>query len=162
MPNINPNSTNYVHSSEPNTNDLHMAMGYDPQGKPVLRVDSTDNLSAVVLPSAFQAATLDNTGIFYRLIKNGTLTNPVWVDVLPGVGFTEYDQSATAITGGTIVDSGFISSGNQGLRIDLNPDARYQLGRSSMGTVSDTLTVAVVGTSANKSGYAAISWTEIR
>jgi hypothetical protein len=38
MPNLNPNSTNYVHSSEPNTNDLHMAMDYDLQGKPLLRV----------------------------------------------------------------------------------------------------------------------------
>ncbi len=38
MPNINPNSTNYVHSSEPNTNDLHMAMEYDLAGNPVIRV----------------------------------------------------------------------------------------------------------------------------
>jgi hypothetical protein len=38
MPNLNPNSTNYVHSAEPNTNDLHMAMDYDLQGKPLLRV----------------------------------------------------------------------------------------------------------------------------
>lgn len=38
MPNINPNSTNYVHSYEPNTNDLTMAMDYDLQGKPLLRV----------------------------------------------------------------------------------------------------------------------------
>ena len=126
-----------------------------------IRMDS-NSLDSIVLPSGFQAATLDNTSIFYRLIKNGTLTDPVWTDVLPGVGFAEYDASATAITGGTIIDSGFIAAGNQGLRIDLNPDARYQLGRGSMGTVSDTLTVAIVATQANKSGFAAISWTELR
>lgn len=39
MPILNPNSTNYVHTSEPNTSDLHMAMDYDADGKPVLRVD---------------------------------------------------------------------------------------------------------------------------
>ena len=33
------NSTNYDHSSEPNLNDLHKAMDYDVDGKPVLRVD---------------------------------------------------------------------------------------------------------------------------
>ncbi len=38
MPNINPNSTNYVHSYEPNTNDLTMAMEYDLAGNPVIRV----------------------------------------------------------------------------------------------------------------------------
>jgi hypothetical protein len=39
MPILNPNSTNYVHTSEPNTSDLTMAMAYDVDGKPVLRVD---------------------------------------------------------------------------------------------------------------------------
>ena len=37
MPNLNPNSTAYVHSSEPNTNDLVMAMDYNGGGEPVLR-----------------------------------------------------------------------------------------------------------------------------
>ena len=41
MPNLNPNSTNYTHSSEPNTNDLVQAMTYDPYGQPVLRIDDT-------------------------------------------------------------------------------------------------------------------------
>lgn len=41
MPNLNPNSTNYVHSHEPNTNDLVQAMTYDPYGAPVLRIDDT-------------------------------------------------------------------------------------------------------------------------
>ena len=41
MPNLNPNSTNYVHSHEPNTNDLVQAMAYDPYGSPVLRIDDT-------------------------------------------------------------------------------------------------------------------------
>lgn len=38
MPNLNPNSTNYQHSNEPNTNDLVQAMDYSGAGKPVLRV----------------------------------------------------------------------------------------------------------------------------
>ena len=41
MPNLNPNSTNYRHSFEPNTNDLTQAMTYDPYGAPVLRIDDT-------------------------------------------------------------------------------------------------------------------------
>jgi hypothetical protein len=38
MPNLHPNSTDYVHSFEPNTNDLTMAMDYLPDGSPALRV----------------------------------------------------------------------------------------------------------------------------
>ena len=45
MPNLNPNSTNYVHSHEPNTNDLVQAMTYDPYGAPVLRIDDTTKLN---------------------------------------------------------------------------------------------------------------------
>jgi len=41
MPNLHPNSTNYVHSYEPNTNDLSLAMAYDPYGAPVIRIDDT-------------------------------------------------------------------------------------------------------------------------
>ena len=41
MGNINPNSTNYVHTYEPNTNDVSLAMTYDPYGQPVLRIDDT-------------------------------------------------------------------------------------------------------------------------
>ena len=41
MPILNPNSTNYQHTSEPNTSDLHMAMDYREDGKPALRVITT-------------------------------------------------------------------------------------------------------------------------
>jgi len=37
MPNLNPNSTNYVHTYEPNTNDLTMAMDYNSNGEPIIR-----------------------------------------------------------------------------------------------------------------------------
>ncbi len=41
MPNLNPNSTNYIHTYEPNTNDLTMSMQYDAEGQPTLRtIDS--------------------------------------------------------------------------------------------------------------------------
>jgi len=41
VPNLHPNSTNYKHSHEPNTNDLVQAMDYNPYGQPVLRIDDT-------------------------------------------------------------------------------------------------------------------------
>lgn len=42
MPNLNPNSTNYFHTYEPNTNDLTMAMDYDVNGQPIIRTSLTD------------------------------------------------------------------------------------------------------------------------
>lgn len=40
MPNLKPNSTNYFHTYEPNTNDLTMAMDYNLQGQPIIRTSS--------------------------------------------------------------------------------------------------------------------------
>lgn len=55
MPNYNPNSTNYFHSFEPNTNDLVHAMDYNGGGKPVLRVGLSDiaNGGSAAAQSAF-------------------------------------------------------------------------------------------------------------
>jgi hypothetical protein len=41
---------------------------------------------------------------------------------------------------------------NVGNKIELNKDTVYQIGRSSLGTVSDTLTLAIAASGANKVG----------
>jgi hypothetical protein len=45
MPILNPNSTNYSHTSEPNTSDLHMAMDYSASGEPLLRVNNVGGVT---------------------------------------------------------------------------------------------------------------------
>lgn len=51
MPNYNPNSTNYVHSFEPNTNDLVHAMDYNAAGQPIIRTVAS-TAGGNTLPSA--------------------------------------------------------------------------------------------------------------
>ena len=53
MPNLNPNSTNYTHSSEPNTNSLEMAMDYNSVGQPVIRTVGGDIYNSINLPAGF-------------------------------------------------------------------------------------------------------------
>ena len=53
MANINPNSTNYVHTYQPNTNDLHMAMDYNSVGQPVIRTVGGDIYNSINLPAGF-------------------------------------------------------------------------------------------------------------
>ena len=71
--------------------------------------------------------------------------------------FSQYLESpatgTTAISGGTVLDNGIISGGGTGVRLD--KDTVYQIGRSSLGTVSDTLTLAVAAANTNKSAIAA-------
>lgn len=118
-------------------------------------------LKGIVLPTFFQAATVDNTSVFYKLVRNATLTGANFVDMPDTNAFTQYDISATSYTGGVDIDSGFvIGSGGTGIRLDQN--TVYQIGRSSMGTVSDILTLTIASPNANKSALAAMTWIEQR
>lgn len=45
MSNLNPNSTNYFHTYEPNTNDLTMAMDYSASGEPLIRVNNVGGVT---------------------------------------------------------------------------------------------------------------------
>ena len=129
---------------------------------PVLSIRLKSNkLDGVVLPVDFQAATLDNTTIFYRLVLNPVLTGASWQPV-SDEGFVEYDISATAQSNGRILNTGFLGTYQQGLTVRLDPRALNQLGRSSMGTVSDILTVEIACSQANKAGFASLNWIEVR
>ena len=130
---------------------------------PILSIRlKTAALKGIVLPTFFQAATADNTAVFYKLVRNATLTNANFVDMPDANAFTQYDTSATAYTGGTDLDSGFVISGGGGTGIRLDANTVYQIGRSSLGTVSDILTLAIASPNANKSALASMTWIEQR
>lgn len=127
-----------------------------------IRLKST-RLNAVVIPLEMKASTLDNTFVFYRLVLNATLTGPVWTDYSTESS-VQYDQSSTSMSGGTISNQGFASGGtSDGLILNINQESgNYQLGRSSMGIVSDTLTIAMTAVNANKTAIATLNWIEQR
>jgi hypothetical protein len=139
-----------------------------------IRLKSTA-LKGVVLPTFFQAASLFTGGggsntftvsLGYKLIRNATITGGTWVDMPDSNAFTQYNRTSTAIgTDGVDLDSGFIIQGAGGTGIRLDKDTVYQLGRSGIGTISDTLTLAVavldVGVS-NAVAYGAMTWIEQR
>ena len=132
-------------------------------------------LTGIVLPSFFQAASLYQASpsvnataisLGYKLIRNADLTGGTWVDMPDTNSFTQYNRTATGIgTAGIDLDSGFIIQGSGGTGIRLDKDTQYQLGRSGIGTISDTLTlaVAVLDTGVtNATAYGAMTWIEQR
>ena len=126
-----------------------------------IRLKSTA-LQGIVLPTVFQINTLDKTDVFYKIVRNTTL-NGTWVDMPDSNAFTQYNVTASgALTGGTTIDSGFVDAqtGSAGVRIDA--DTVYQLGRSSMGTVSDTFTIAAAAVANLKDAIAFLTWIEQR
>jgi hypothetical protein len=126
-----------------------------------IRLKSTA-LQGIVLPTTFQASTLDNTDIYYQLIRNATI-NGTWVNHPDTNAFTQYNYTSTgAITDGFVLDSGMITANSGGGPIRLDSDTVYQIGRSSMGTVSDILTLAIAAKQSNKNAVATLTWIEQR
>jgi hypothetical protein len=121
-----------------------------------IRLDST-RLDAIVLPR--QVDVLSPTVNYYRwkLVLNPTLTNATWAGHSAS-GTVEYDTAATAISGGTELQAGYVSSRELS---ELGADAfAFQLGRTLAG-VSDIVTLAMAATSNNADVLAQIGWQEI-
>ena len=140
---------------------------------PILSIRlNPERLNGIVLPSFFQVATIDNTNLFYRLVRNATIGadagNSAWT-VVPDSGstFTEFQTYNTPaaiaeVNQGSRLDTGFIVSGGGGAGVRLDRDTVYQLGRSNLGTTSDVFTILVASSGANKSAIASMTWTEQR
>ena len=100
------------------------------------------SLGAVVIPSIFHALPIGSTLDYeVALIKNPTLTGASFTSNSTNV---EIDVTATAMTGGTIVDLSYVAGSNQGSG-SATGDVEYnfdnQLGVSLAGT-SDIFTLA--------------------
>ncbi len=110
-----------------------------------IRLAST-RLGAVVLPNRVQVLPTTSQNYEVALVKNSTLTGATWAATVPSDSNVEYDVAATAMTGGTIVQTDYVTSSGSGgvqntsLPNDYNFD--LQLGASIAG-VSDIYTVAI-------------------
>jgi len=125
-----------------------------------LRLKSTA-LQAVMLLRSLQAVTNDNTNVYWKLLENATLTNPNWTNHADPNSFIQYDTSATAVSGGRDILSGFTVSGGAVLT-EIDRLADLQLGRSGIGTISDTFTLACAAPNVNKKALAVLNWIEQR
>ncbi len=121
----------------------------------------SSNLSAVMLLRSLQAATDDNTNVYWELIENATNTGGTWVDHPDPNSFMQYNITQTATTGGNILLQGFVINGS-GALVDLDIKAALQLGRSGIGTISDTYTLACASPNTNKKALAVLNWIEQR
>ncbi len=125
---------------------------------PVVSIRLINNrLNSIVLPR--QIDILSPSTNYYRwiLLANTTLTGATWAG-LSSTGTIQYDTAATAISGGTEIQSGFASSRQS---LDLGSDMfQYQIGRYLNGT-SETITLAIAATSNTSQILAQLGWQEL-
>ena len=129
-----------------------------------IRLKSTNgSLHSVVIPQTLQEGTLDNTFVFFRLVLNPTLTGASWTNHPTAESSVQYDVSSSAYTDGTIIEEGFAATGtNTVLLLNRDQTGNFQLGRTTLGTASDILTIVMAATNANKKGIAVLGWIEQR
>ena len=101
---------------------------------------------AVILPNRTQFLPLTSQNYEVALIKNATLTSATWAATVPSDSNVDYDVAATALSGGTIVQTDYVTSTGSGGTINTSSTVSYnwdlQMGATIAG-VSDTLTLAV-------------------
>ncbi len=101
---------------------------------------------AVVIPNRVQVLPTTSQNYEVALYKNATLTGATWAATVPSDSNVDYDVAATAMTGGTIVQTDFVTAtGSGGVSETSLPNAYnwdLQLGATISGT-SDTYTVGI-------------------
>lgn len=109
-----------------------------------IRMDSAA-LGAVVLPNKVEVLPVTSQNYEIALVKNPTLTGASWVSV-PSDPNVQYDVSATAVSGGTLVYNNYTTASGSGGNNVISDTPGYkwdlQLGASIAG-VSDVYTVQI-------------------
>lgn len=125
-----------------------------------LRLKSA-NIDSIVIPTSFDVYGLQQAAFVYCIILNPTLTDASWTSA--GADSTvEYDISATALSGGTIVSQGiFVGSNKGGATMISGNDVDFsqQLGRTIAG-VSDIWCLAAIATTNNDDAVGVVNWQE--
>ena len=102
-------------------------------------------LGAVVLPNKVEVLPVTSQNYEIALVKNPTLTGASWVSV-PSDPNVQYDVSATAVSGGTLVYNNYTTASGSGGTTVVSDSPGYkwdlQLGASIAG-VSDVYTVMI-------------------
>jgi len=124
------------------------------------RLKST-TLNALVKPIGFRLSTLGHTeGLHFKVLFSGVLTGGTWVDAAVLDPVSQFNTTATAISSPAILFAGYQPPATAGQFISFPQDS--PLGRGTLGTVSDMLTLAIAGTSNNTTVMWSIDWLEER
>lgn len=115
-------------------------------------------LDSIVLPTQLDFLSTSVNYYQYKLLLNCTLTGATWAGT-SSTGTVQYDLAATAASGGTQVQSGFVSARSQ-LELSALSFFQFQLGRTIAG-VSDILTLVMASTSPNADTLAQLGWQEL-
>jgi hypothetical protein len=128
-----------------------------------IRLRST-KLDAIVIMTAVSLLAIgNNTRVEWRIVRGGTITGASW-NAASADSAVEYDLAGTAISGYTILASGYIGVTNQAAQsLDILREAlfKFQLTRNGLTSVPESLSVIAAGASNGVDVLASMDWEEI-
>lgn len=133
---------------------------------PVVSVQlKSTNLEAIVILTALSILGLNSNpcSVAWRVVRGATLTSPSWTPASGGSS-VEYDLSATGMSGGQVLGSGYIGITNQASQtIDILKEAlfKFQLQRNGLTGTPEPITIAMSASVNTISALASMDWEEI-
>lgn len=133
---------------------------------PVVAIQlKSTNLDAVAVVSALSLMGQGNNEKFQWQLLNGltTVTGGSWVSA-GAASSVEYNLTATAVSGGRVLASGYFSSSNQGSpTIDISKAAllAFQLERNGLTGTPYQVVLAVQGANNTQSVFGSLDWEEV-
>ena len=127
-----------------------------------LQLKST-RLDAITILTAASLLGLDNGAYNWKIVAGGTVTGGSWASA-GDHSAVEYNTTATAITGGKILASGWLSTSNQSAgSIDLLKEAlfKFQMERNTFTSTPESISLTVGCNTASADVYASLDWEEI-
>lgn len=125
---------------------------------------SPNRLDAIVILTALSIMGITNNANYnWRVIASGSTTGGTWVSAGTDSG-VEYNISATSLSGGRILASGFLNGANQGSTpVDILKQAlfAFQLERNSFTSTPYELTLVAAADANGADIYASMDWEEI-
>lgn len=123
---------------------------------------NSNYLDAVSVIKNISMLGIANNGIMqYKLVAGATITGGTWTTASGSL--TEYNITATSMSGGDTLTSGYVGINNQsGQTITLDPTAfKFQLERDGLTGVATTYTLAVTALADNDDALGSIDWEEL-
>lgn len=112
----------------------------------------------VILPVKVDIASESTNVVAWKLRLNPTLSGVTWAPADNGRGNVETITSASAVSGGTVVNTGIISQG-QSVNLNIDTAIRLALGVNASG-VSDTL-ILTINSEVNSKALGQLGWVEV-
>ena len=128
-----------------------------------IRLKSTALDAIVILTALSLLATTNNANYKWSLVQSGTTSGGTWSNVSADSA-VEYNTTATSITGGRIVASGYTNGSNQGSTpVSLLKEAlfKFQLERNGLTNTPYEMTLVVSSDTNGADVYASFDWEEI-